>query len=133
MVPNMPSKLFTIKNQPKQVRVSSRVFLSSSSKSLKLTLMPSTRSLAIAETSEEEEGDETDDDCTLFEMIKGKSMKTSQEGASFPGGDLLPNHPMGPRAATRKRRTSASPGGAEDEIPESPYGTKGRHPMSTFA
>jgi hypothetical protein len=80
-------------------------------------LMPSTCPLAITTTSEEEEGDETDDDRTLSEVIKGKSIKTSQEGASSPGGDLLPNHPKGPRAATRKRRASASPGGVEDEIP----------------
>jgi hypothetical protein len=103
----MPSKLFTIKNPTKQVRVSSRVFLSSTSQSLILTcidnilnllqddvnvyrimppmpdidrpshLMPSTHPLAIAATSEEKEGDETDDDCTLAEVIKGKSMKTS--------------------------------------------------------
>jgi hypothetical protein len=37
MMPYMLSKLFTIKNPPNQVRVSSRVFLSSSSQSLMLT------------------------------------------------------------------------------------------------
>ncbi|RLN00122.1 hypothetical protein C2845_PM06G26450 [Panicum miliaceum] len=40
-------------------------------------LMPSTRPLAIAATIEKEEGDETDDNRTLAEVIKGKSMKTS--------------------------------------------------------
>jgi hypothetical protein len=40
-------------------------------------LMPSTHPLAIAASSEEEEGDETDDDRTLAKVIKGKSMKTS--------------------------------------------------------
>jgi hypothetical protein len=44
-------------------------------------LMPSTHPLAIAASSEEEEGDETDDDRTLAKVIKGKSMKNSQEGA----------------------------------------------------
>jgi hypothetical protein len=39
-------------------------------------LMSSTCPLAIAATSEEEEGDETNDDRTLSEVIKGKSMKT---------------------------------------------------------
>jgi hypothetical protein len=39
-------------------------------------LMPSTCPLSIAATSEEEEGDETNDDRTLSEVIKGKSMKT---------------------------------------------------------
>jgi hypothetical protein len=38
--------------------------------------MPSTCPLSIAATSEEEEGDETNDDRTLSEVIKGKSMKT---------------------------------------------------------
>jgi hypothetical protein len=101
-----------MKNPPKQVRVSSRVFLSSTSQSLTLMctdnilnllqddvnvyrsmppmpdidspshLMPSTRPLAIATTSKEEDGDETDDDGALSEVIKGKSMKTSQEGKS---------------------------------------------------
>jgi hypothetical protein len=64
-------------------------------------MMPSTRPLAITVTSEEEEGDEIDDDRTLAEVIKGKSLKTSEKGASSLGGDLLPNHPKGPRAATR--------------------------------
>jgi hypothetical protein len=41
-------------------------------------LMPSTRPLAIATSSEEEEGDETDSDHTLAEVIKSKSMETSQ-------------------------------------------------------
>jgi hypothetical protein len=49
-------------------------------------LMPSTHLLAIAATSEEEEADETDDDRPLSEVIKGRSMKTSQEGASSPSG-----------------------------------------------
>jgi hypothetical protein len=40
-------------------------------------LMPSTRPLAIIASSEEEEGDETDSDRTLAEVIKGKSMKAS--------------------------------------------------------
>jgi hypothetical protein len=40
-------------------------------------LMPSTHPLAITASSEEEEGDETDDERTLAEVIKGKSMKTS--------------------------------------------------------
>jgi hypothetical protein len=40
-------------------------------------LTPSTRPLAIAATSEEEEGDETDDDCTLSEVINRKSKKAS--------------------------------------------------------
>ncbi|RLM94102.1 hypothetical protein C2845_PM08G15110 [Panicum miliaceum] len=68
------------------------------------------------ECGEDEEG--TDDDCTLAEVIKGKKTKTAQEGQSSPGGDPLPSHPKGPRAATRKSRASPSPGGAEDEIPK---------------
>jgi hypothetical protein len=40
-------------------------------------LMSSTCPLAIAATSEEDEGDEIDDYYPLSEMIKGKSMKTS--------------------------------------------------------
>jgi hypothetical protein len=40
-------------------------------------LMPSTRPLAIAASSEEEEGDETDLDRTLAEVIKSKSMKNA--------------------------------------------------------
>jgi hypothetical protein len=79
-------------------------------------LMPSTYPLAIVATREEEEGDETDDDRPLFEVIKGKSMKTSHEGASPPGGAFLPNHPKGPRATTQKRRANASLDSAEDEI-----------------
>jgi hypothetical protein len=69
-------------------------------------LMPSTHPLVIAAISEEEEGDETDDDRTLAEVIKGNSMKTSKEGASSPSGDLLPSHPKKPRVTTRKRRVS---------------------------
>jgi hypothetical protein len=80
-------------------------------------LMPSTRPLAIAATSEEEEGDETNNDCPLSQVIKGKSMKISQESATSPGGAFLPDHPKGPRAATRKRRANAYLGSAEDEIP----------------
>ncbi|RLM55509.1 hypothetical protein C2845_PM10G13510 [Panicum miliaceum] len=48
-------------------------------------LMPSTRPLAIAASSEEEDGDETDSERTLTEVIKGKSRKTSQEGLEEPG------------------------------------------------
>jgi hypothetical protein len=55
---------------------------------------------SIAATSKEEEGDETDDDRPMSEVIKGKSMKTSQESASYPSGAFLPDHPKGPRAAT---------------------------------
>jgi hypothetical protein len=79
--------------------------------------MPSTLPLAIVATSEEEDGDETDDDRPLSEVIRGKSMRTSQDSASSPGGAFLPDHPKGPKAATRKRRASGSPGSAEDEIP----------------
>jgi hypothetical protein len=39
--------------------------------------MHSTHPLAIPASSEEEEGDETDSDRTLAEVIKSKSMKTS--------------------------------------------------------
>jgi hypothetical protein len=73
-------------------------------------LMPSTRPLAIAASSEEDEGDKTDDDRTLAEVIKGKSMKTSQEGASSPGGDLLSSHPKKPQVTTRKHRASTFAG-----------------------
>jgi hypothetical protein len=80
-------------------------------------LMPSTHPLVIAAISEEEEGDETDDDRTLAEVIKGNSMKTSKEGASSPSGDLLPSHPKKPRVTTRKHRESASLGGNDEETP----------------
>ncbi|RLM64990.1 hypothetical protein C2845_PM16G04080 [Panicum miliaceum] len=117
IIPYVPS-LYSVKNPPKQDDVNLY-------RSMPLMpdiyrpshLMPSTRPLAIAATSEEEKGDETDDDRPLSEVIKGKSIKTSQEGASSPGGAFFPDHPKGPRAATRKRKASASPGSAEEEIP----------------
>jgi hypothetical protein len=66
-------------------------------------------------SGEEDEG--TDDDRTLAEVIKGKRKRTSQEGMSSSGGDLLPNHPKKPRVASQKRRACASPGDVGDETP----------------
>jgi hypothetical protein len=80
-------------------------------------LMPSTRPLANAASSEEEEGDETDSDCTLAEVVKGKSKKASQEGASSPGGDLLLSHPTKSRVTARKHKASALLGGDDEETP----------------
>jgi hypothetical protein len=81
-------------------------------------LMPSTRPLATTASGEEEDGDEIDSNRTLAEVIKSKSMKTSQEGASSPGGNLLPSHPKKPRITARKRRPSALPGGDDEETPK---------------
>jgi hypothetical protein len=81
-------------------------------------LMTSTHPLSIPASSKEEEGDETDSDRTLAKVIKSKSMKTSQEGTSSPGGDLLPSHPKKPRVTTCKRRASASLGGDYEETPK---------------
>jgi hypothetical protein len=63
--------------------------------------MPSTYPLAIAASSEEDEGDESDSERTLAEVIKGKSRKTSHECASSPSGDLLPSNPKKPRVTAR--------------------------------
>jgi hypothetical protein len=65
--------------------------------------------------SDSVENDEGTD--ALAEVIKGKSMKTSQKGANSPGGDLLPSHPKKPRVTTRKCRASALPGGDDEETP----------------
>jgi hypothetical protein len=60
-------------------------------------MMPS-RPAIDSESVEDDEG--TNDNRTLAEVIEGKKTKTPQEGQSSPGGDPLPNHPKGPRAAT---------------------------------
>ncbi|RLM54317.1 transposon protein, putative, unclassified [Panicum miliaceum] len=113
----MPSKLFTIKNPPKQVGDDVNVYRSMPSMpdiDRPSHLMPS-RSAIDSESMEDDEG--TNDDRTLAEVIKGTKTKTTQESESSAGGDPLPNHPKGPRAATWKLRASASPGGAEGETP----------------
>jgi hypothetical protein len=80
-------------------------------------LMPFTCPLATAASSEEEEGDETNSERTVADVIKSQTMKASQEGASSPGGDLLLGHPKKPRVTARKCRESASPGGDDEETP----------------
>ncbi|RLN16654.1 hypothetical protein C2845_PM02G16120 [Panicum miliaceum] len=71
-VPYVPS-LYSMKNPIKQVGE----YASYARHRATSHLMPSTRFFAIPASSEEEEGDETDSECTLAEVIEGKSMETS--------------------------------------------------------
>jgi hypothetical protein len=56
----------------------------------------------------EKEDEGTDDDHSLAELIRSKKAKTSQEGASSLGGDLLPSHSNKPRVAAQKQKARAS-------------------------
>jgi hypothetical protein len=40
----------------------------------------------------DEEGDDTDDDIPLADLLKKPSMTTSQKSTDLTGGDLLPSH-----------------------------------------
>jgi hypothetical protein len=66
----------------------------------------------------EEEDEGTDDGRTLVEVIRSNKAKTSKEGASSLGDDLLPSHSSKQRVTARKHKTSASPGGDEDKTPK---------------
>jgi hypothetical protein len=48
-----------------------------------------------------EDNEGVDDDRTLVEVMKGKRTRTSQEGMSSPGGDLLPSHPKNRESETQ--------------------------------
>jgi hypothetical protein len=65
----------------------------------------------------EEDSESTDDAHTLADVMKGKKVKTSQEGQSSTSGDSLSSHPKGLRAATRKCKGSVVSSGNEDETP----------------
>jgi hypothetical protein len=137
--------LYSAKNPPKPVGVSSLIILSSTSGVLYCNFVltypeiplqddinvyrsthpmpdierPShlmpSRPPAVFVSEEDNEG--TDDDRTLSDVMKGKKAKTSQEGQSSSGSDSLPSHPKGLRATTRKCKASAVSGGNEDERP----------------
>jgi hypothetical protein len=65
----------------------------------------------------EEEDEGTENGRTLAEVIKSKKEKTSQEGGSSHGGELLPSYSSIKRVTTQKRKASVSPGGDEEETP----------------
>jgi hypothetical protein len=53
-----------------------------------------------------DEGDDTDDDLTLADLLKKSSMSTAQEDTSLPDGELLPSHPKKPMVTARKHKAT---------------------------
>jgi hypothetical protein len=56
----------------------------------------------------EEEDEDSDDGCTLFDLKRKRGVSTSQKGISSPGGEIFPAPPKKPRMAARKCKATAS-------------------------
>lgn len=65
----------------------------------------------------DEEDDEINYDVTLADLLRKKGTSTAQEVASLLGGDLLPNHPKGPRITAQKCKATIFLVDDDDEQP----------------
>jgi hypothetical protein len=54
----------------------------------------------------DEEGDNTDDDISLADLLEKPIMTTYKKGTNLTGGELLPDHPKKSRVFAQKRKAS---------------------------